>query len=305
MAIVVGAALTVAMLLSFRDSGEQFLARVESVPGENEVAETSKNNDWVEVYDLELTGVEMNVDQAVFAGEQALILDRARQVAVLADLTTKNFTTLPDLPAHTQAIWLDDDGVFVYAGSIWTYREVAKSWAKLSPDFDFPGEITYLRRFGNNFYLFGEGLVRRAAFDAEEHFDELTDWLDDDVVCPSSISDVAIDGYIYFASYAEPAVSRFLRGNPDRRYSLTSGGPIYLAVDDDWLLALAPGIGELSVRTLTDEIVTVFQNEWLREARFLGYDSENDTLLTLQGSKFYRFAPGLANWKQTDQSVSD
>ena len=304
-AIVVCGALMVAMLLSFRDSGERFLASVESVPGENEVTSAAPNNDWIEIYDLELTGVQMDIDQVVFAGEQALVLDRARQIVVLVDLATKNFLTLPDLPAHTQAVWLDDDGVFVYAGSVWTYREVPKAWAKLTPDFDFPEEIAYLRRFGNNFYLFGEGLVRRVAFDAEEHFVELTDWLDEDVTAPSEISDVAIDGYIYFASQGEPAVSRFLRGTPDRNYSLPGGGQIYLATSDNWLLTLTPRRVEFDVRTLTDQKVIAWQDEWLREARFLGYSSDDDTLLTLHGRKFYRFAPGLASYKSVDQNIAD
>jgi hypothetical protein len=294
---------TTLIVLSYQRTQNDIRSQLAEPEAVTPAADTSQSR-WQLIYPLDLTGVSINPDVIAFDGENTVaILDRQQPALLTVNQETKNFAILP-LPASAAlptAITYGAANLYLFAGAIWEYQTHEQTWLKLTPDLDFATPITLMDKFGDNFYLFGEQLIRRVNMDKHQQYLGLDGWLDEGETLDMTPVSVYVDGHIY-ASSANGQVQRFLRGEVTSwQPRVTLAAPVYLSGDDeDKLYFLSPTQETLFTVATNGELISQETDPKLAQAQQFWFASKTQTWYTLIGRQIFAATAEMATAPATE-----
>lgn len=275
------------------DKSDSILVSEEKSPAHAPVEENLPVTAWHEFYRLDYLGLDLKPSHLSYdqLNDRLAIFDVNQQKLVLLNLDKKNYTVL-DLPALSSSITWSQGQLYLYAQALYRYHFAPARWEKISPDFDFTTPVTQFSKFGDNYYLFGENLLRKVSYSDKNQYLGLESWFENDVNPDFNPFSILIDGHIFIIDQSGQ-INRYLRGELTnwRVKDLDILGPSYLDTDYQSYYCLSPYHHSLFTLDLAGNIINQHQDDLLNQAQFLWFDSKQKIFYTIVNQIIYAFLP--------------
>ncbi len=249
-------------------------------------------------YNLEFTGQKWQVTQVANNqdDEQVVFLDAQSQKLLWFNQKNKSFKIIDitHLPPATAIAWTNQK-LYLYAQAIYQWQVAEQTWQRMTPELQLPQKVTLMEGFGENFYVFGEDMVRKISFDTKQTYLGLESWLDETEKMEGSPTSAIIDGYIYLAN-SQGQVKRYARGKVTNwQLAISTSGPLYLAKKAEQIAILSPSQEMIWLIDKNGQQQNQLQDAKLQKAKFIWWNEQNQEWLTLVEGVIYGWSGKTEN----------
>lgn len=283
-------------IFDFQPTANLDLKQNELSPHQETLEATAEASNWKEFYRLEFTGLNLNPTHVQYdqTKKRLAIFDFQQSKLVILNLARKNFSLL-DLPRPSaSAITWSQGKLYLYDQAVYNYDFNQAQWEQISPTFDFQASVNHIVKFGENFYLFGDNLLRKVAYSKENKYLGLESWLKNEEENNFSPSQVLVDGHIFIIN-PSGQIGRYLQGELTnwQPKNLIFTAPSYLISQPQGYYLLSPAHQTLFQLDYHGNIIQQYQDMILQSAKYLWYDYDLNTFYTLINQNIHAFSPQL------------
>ncbi len=265
-------------------------------PHQESLEATAEASNWPEFYRLEFTGLNLNPTHVQYdqTKKRLAIFDSQQSKLVILNLERKNFSLLDVPRPSASAITWSQGKLYLYDQAVYYYDFNQNQWEQISPTFDFQTSVKHIAKFGDNFYLFGDNLLRKVSYSKENKYLGLESWLKDEEKTSLTPDQVLVDGHIFIIN-PSGQISRYLRGELTnwQPKNLIFTAPSYLTSQSQGYYLLSPSHQTLFELDYQGNNIQQYQDQILQSAKFLWYDHDLNTFYTLINQNIHAFSPQL------------
>jgi hypothetical protein len=253
-------------------------------------AALNPQTEWANFYDLVFTGTNILPTSLAFdqTSQTVAFLDVQQQIIIQLAQKQKRFQTLPaPSAAPTTALTYHEGQLYVWANALYAWQTDSSSWLALTDSFTLSAPVTALASFGQNFYLFGSGLIERLNFSPDFKFIDHAAWLTQPSWLVPAPQSVLVDGYI-FAAEPSGQILKLMRGqNQPQTLKPSPAGQVCLTNSDEFLSAFGVTQNTLYQYDFEGKLQHQLPVPALAPVTACYFDSISSTLFALSETKVY------------------